>query len=118
MVLSTTANTSAALTTYVPEDIHLGDDVEMIDATAIAPPPPPASAAPEPPTISCSVSRSPIQVGETSNITCNGTAEEGHTLAYSYQASAGQIAPRENRIAARSNADGLQAPLGYRTQYR
>src|SRR5207248_6518101 len=37
MVISTTSNTAAALTTYVPEDIHLGDSVEMIDATPFPP---------------------------------------------------------------------------------
>ena len=88
MVLSTTPNSSAALTTYVPEDIHLGDSVEMIDATPFPPPAVEAAAAALPPTINCSVSRSTIQVGESSNITCNGVAEEGHTHTYSYQASA------------------------------
>ena len=33
MVLSTTPNTATALTTYVPEDIHLGDTIEMISSS-------------------------------------------------------------------------------------
>ena len=106
MVLSTTPNTATALTTYVPEDIHLGDTIEMIDSTPFPPPEVAATAAALPPTINCSVSRSTIQVGESANITCNGVAEEGHTLAYSYQASAGQITPRDNRATLTPNAPG------------
>jgi len=106
MVISTTSNTAAALTTYVPEDIHLGDSVEMIDATPFPPPAEPATTAALPPTISCSVSRSTIQVSESANITCNGVAEEGHTVAYSYQASAGQIIPRDNRATLTPSAPG------------
>lgn len=106
MVLSTTPNTSAALTTYVPEDIHLGDTVEMIDSTPFPPPEVAATAAALPPTISCSVSRSTIQVGESANITCNGVVEEGHTLTYNYQATAGQIVPRDNRATLTPNAPG------------
>ena len=97
MVISTGPNSSTALTTYAPEEARVGDGVEMIEATPYPAPAPEAVAAPEPPTISCSVSRSTIQVGETANVTCNGVAEEGHTVAYSYQASAGQIAPHDSR---------------------
>ena len=106
IVLNTTANTATALTTYVPEDVHLGDSVEMIDATPFPPPAVAAAAAAQPPTIGCSVSRSTIQVGESANITCNGTVEEGHELAYSYQASSGQITPRENRATLTGTAPG------------
>jgi len=106
IVLSTTSNSSAALTTYVPEDIHLGDTVEMIDAVPLPPPPAEPTTAALPPTISCSVNRSTIQVGESANITCNGVAEEGHTLTYSYQASAGQITPRDSRATLSPNAPG------------
>jgi outer membrane protein OmpA-like peptidoglycan-associated protein len=109
MVLSTSANSATALTTLVPEDVHLGDTVEMIDATPFPVVPPEPAAVPEPPTISCSVSRSTIQVGETTNITCNGVAEEGHTVSYSYQASAGQITPRENRATLTATAPGQVA---------
>jgi len=97
MVINAGTNSSTALTTYTPEDARVGDGVEMIEATPYPPPPAEAVAAPEPPTISCSVSRSTIQVGETANITCNGVPEEGHTVTYSYQASAGQIAPHDSR---------------------
>src|SRR5581483_3351023 len=72
MVINAGTNSSTALTTYTPEDARVGDGVEMIEATPYPPPPAEAVAAPEPPTISCSVSRSTIQVGETANITCNG----------------------------------------------
>lgn len=106
MVISTTASSATALTTYAPEDIHLGDFVEMVDATPLPPPAVAAAAAPQPPTISCSVSRSTIQVGESANITCNGVAEEGHNLTYNYQASAGQITPRENRATLAASAPG------------
>lgn len=106
MVLSTTPNTAAALTTYVPEDIHLGDVVEMIDATPFPPPVEAPTTAALPPTISCSVNRTTIQVGESANITCNGVAEEGHTLTYSYQASAGQVMPRDSRATLTPNAPG------------
>jgi outer membrane protein OmpA-like peptidoglycan-associated protein len=106
MVISTSPSTSAALTTAMLEDVHLGDGIEMIDATPIVTAAPAAAAPPEPPTINCSVSRSTIQVGETSNITCNGVPEEGHTLTYSYQASAGQITPRENRATLTGTAPG------------
>jgi outer membrane protein OmpA-like peptidoglycan-associated protein len=106
MVISTTPGTAAALTTLTLEDVHLGDGVEMIDATPIVAAAPAAAAPPEPPTISCSVSRSTIQVGETSNITCNGVPEEGHSLSYSYQASAGQLTPRENRATLTGTAPG------------
>jgi outer membrane protein OmpA-like peptidoglycan-associated protein len=106
MVLSTTSNSATALTTFAPEEIELGDVVEMIDTTPLPPLEVAESAVPEPPTISCSVSRSSIVVGETSNITCNGVAEEGHTLEYSYQASAGQIAPRESRATLTGTAPG------------
>src|SRR5207248_3297295 len=75
-------------------------------ATPFPPPAEPATTAALPPTISCSVSRSTIQVGESANITCNGVAEEGHTVAYSYQASAGQITPRENRATLTPSAPG------------
>ena len=97
MVISAGPNSSTALTTYTPEEARAGDGVEMVEATPYPTPTPEPVAAPEPPTISCSVSRSTIQVGETANITCNGVAEEGHTVAYSYQASAGQIAPHDSR---------------------
>jgi len=106
MVLSTTQNTSTALTTFARETIELGDGVEMVDATPFPPPVEPVVAPPQPPTISCSVSRSSILVGETSNITCNGVPEEGHSLTYSYQASAGQITPRENRATLTGTAPG------------
>lgn len=106
MVISTSSNSSTALTTFVAEDIHLGDDVEMMDSTPIAAPAAAAAPPPQPPTISCSVSRSSMQVGETANITCNGTAEEGHNLSYNYQASAGQIAPHENRATLTATAAG------------
>jgi len=106
MVISTSPTTSAALTTSMLEDVHLGDGIEMIDATPIVTAAPAAVAPPEPPTISCSVSRSTIQVGETSNITCNGVPEEGHTLTYSYQTSAGQLTPRENRATLTGTAPG------------
>ncbi|HWC17352.1 MAG TPA: OmpA family protein [Terriglobales bacterium] len=106
MVINTTNNSATALTTFTPEDIHLGDHVEMIDATPIAKAEPEPAAPPEPPTINCSVSRTTIQVGESSNITCNGVAEEGHTVTYSYQASAGQITPRESRATLVGTAPG------------
>ena len=106
MVLSTTPNSSAALTTYAPEDIHLGDSIEMIDAIPFPPPAAEPTTAALPPTISCSVNRSTIQVGESANITCNGVAEEGHPLTYSYQASAGQITPRDSRATLTPNAPG------------
>jgi len=106
MVLNTTPNSATALTTYSPEDIHLGDTVEMIDATPFPPPVEGPTTAALPPTISCSVSRSTIQVGESANITCNGVAEEGHTVTYSYLASAGQIMPHESRATLTPNAPG------------
>jgi outer membrane protein OmpA-like peptidoglycan-associated protein len=106
MVISTSADSSTALTTYAPEEVRLGDGIEMIDATPIVAPAAANAAAPQPPTISCSTSRSSIQVGETSNIVCNGTAEEGHELAYSYQASSGQIAPHNNRATLTGTAPG------------
>jgi outer membrane protein OmpA-like peptidoglycan-associated protein len=109
MVLSTSANSATALTTFTPEDVHLGDGVEMVDATPFPVVPPEPEAAPEPPTISCSVSRSTIQVGETTNLTCNGVAEEGHTVSYSYQASAGQITPRDSRATLTATAPGQVA---------
>ena len=97
MVLSTTPDSATALTTLALEDIHLGDEVEMVEAVAIPAPGAAAAQPPQPPTISCSVSRPSIQVGETDNITCNGVAEEGHELTYSYQTSIGQVAPHGNR---------------------
>ena len=106
MVINAGPNSSTALTTYTPDDARLGDSVEMIDATPYPPPPPEPVAAPEPPTISCSVSRSTIQVGETANITCNGVPEEGHTVTYSYQASAGQVAPHDSRATLTGTAPG------------
>ena len=106
MVLSTTPSSATALTTFTRETVELGDGVEMIDATPFPPPFVPEAAPPQPPTISCSVSRSSILVGETSNITCNGVPEEGHTLTYSYQASAGQITPRDNRATLTGTAPG------------
>ena len=106
MILSTTPNSSVALTTYAPEAIHLGDTVEMIDSEPFPPPPAEPTTAALPPTISCSVNRSTIQVGESANITCNGVAEEGHTLTYAYQASAGQIIPRDSRATLTPNAPG------------
>jgi outer membrane protein OmpA-like peptidoglycan-associated protein len=106
MVLSTTPNSATALTTLARETIELGDGVEMIDATPFPPAVVAEAAPPQPPTISCSVSRSSILVGETSNITCNGVPEEGHSLAYSYQATAGQITPRENRATLTGTAPG------------
>jgi outer membrane protein OmpA-like peptidoglycan-associated protein len=109
MVLSTSANSATALTTFVPEDVHLGDGIEMIDATPFPVVAPEPAAAPEPPSISCSVSRSTIQVGETTNVTCNGVAEEGHTVSYSYQASAGQITPRDSRATLTATAPGQVA---------
>lgn len=106
IVVSTTPNSSAALTTYVPEDIHLGDTVEMIDSRPFPPPPAEPTTAALPPTINCSVNRSTIQLGETANITCNGVGEEGHTLTYSYQASAGQITPHDSRATLTPSAPG------------
>ena len=106
MVINAGPNSSTALTTYTPEDARLGDGVEMIEATPYPPPPTEPVAAPEPPTISCSVSRSTIQVGETANITCNGVPEEGHTVTYSYQASTGQIAPHDSRATLTGTAPG------------
>jgi len=106
MILSTTPHSSTALTTYAPETIHLGDTVEAIDSEPFPPPPAEPTSAALPPTISCSVNRSTIQVGESANITCNGVAEEGHTLTYAYQASAGQIVPRDSRATLTPNAPG------------
>ncbi len=106
MVINVNQNSSTALTTYMLEDAHLGDGVEMIEATPFPAPAPEPVAAPEPPTISCSVSRSTIQVGESANVTCNGVAEEGHSVSYSYQASAGQITPRDSRATFTGTAPG------------
>jgi outer membrane protein OmpA-like peptidoglycan-associated protein len=109
MVLNTSTHSATALITYVPEDVHLGDGIEMIDATPFPVAAPEPAIAPEPPTISCSVSRSTIQVGESTNVTCNGVAEEGHTVSYNYQATAGQITPRENRATLTATAPGQVA---------
>jgi outer membrane protein OmpA-like peptidoglycan-associated protein len=106
MVLNTTSDSATALVTYAPEAIHVGDFVEMVEATPFPPPPAPIAVVPQPPTISCSVSRPTIQVGESTNITCNGTAEEGHALTYSYQASAGQITPHDSRATLAASAAG------------
>ena len=106
MVMNTTSHSATALVTFAPEAIHLGDRVEAVEATPFPPPAVAAAPPPQPPTIGCSVSRSTIMVGETTNITCNGTAEEGHGLAYSYQASSGQITPRENRATLAATAPG------------
>ena len=107
MVLNTTSNSATALTTYTPEEVHLGDGVEMIDATPFPTAASVAAAAPpQPPTISCSASRATIQVGETSSITCSGSAEEGHSLSYNYQASSGQITPHDTRATLTATAAG------------
>jgi outer membrane protein OmpA-like peptidoglycan-associated protein len=94
----------------VNEDVHLGDGVEMIDVAAEAPEPAPAAAAaanpPQSPTIQCSASRNPIQVGETTSINCNAMAEDGHNATISFQTSAGQIAPHDNRATLTGTAAG------------
>lgn len=112
MILSVTPTTATGLTTYVNEDVHLGDGVEMIDVAAEAPETAPSAAAaapaapPQPPTIQCSASRNPIQVGETTSIGCNAMAEEGHNATISFQTSSGQIAPHDNRATLTGTAAG------------
>lgn len=112
MILSVTPTTATGLTTYVNEDVHLGDGVEMIDVSAEAPETAPSAAAaapaapPQPPTIQCSASRNPIQVGETTSISCNAMAEEGHNATISFQTSSGQIAPHDNRATLTGTAAG------------
>jgi len=112
MILSVTPTTATGLTTYVNEDVHLGDGVEMIDVAAEAPETAPSAAAeapaapPQPPTIQCSASRNPIQVGETTSISCNAMAEEGHNATISFQTSSGQIAPHDNRATLTGTAAG------------
>ena len=44
-----------------------------------------------PPTLSCSVDRSPIMPGERATITCNGSDPDNDPLTYSHTASAGQV---------------------------
>jgi outer membrane protein OmpA-like peptidoglycan-associated protein len=110
MILSVTPTTATGLTTYVNEDVHLGDGVEMIDVAAEAPEAAPSAAPPatppQPPTIQCSASRNPIQVGETTSINCNAMAEEGHNATISFQTSSGQIAPHDNRATLTGTAAG------------
>lgn len=109
MILSVTPSTATGLTTYVNEDVHLGDGVELMDIEAEAPAAA-ASAAPvappQPPTIQCSATRNPIQVGETTNINCNAMAEEGHNATIRFQTSSGQIAPHDNRATLTGTAAG------------
>jgi hypothetical protein len=45
----------------------------------------------EPPTISCSASPSPVDMGGSSNITATGNSPQNRALTYSYSASAGSI---------------------------
>jgi hypothetical protein len=108
MVINTTATTATALTTFAKSDIDLGDAVEPEEAVAEPPAPAPAgeSAVPQPPTIGCSVSRNSMLVGETSSISCNATAEEGHEVTVNFQASGGQITPQRTRAALTSNTPG------------
>jgi hypothetical protein len=108
MVIATTADSATALITFAKWDIRLGDAVEPEEAVAEAPvlAPTAESAAPQPPTIGCSVSRNSMQIGETSSISCNVTAEEGHEATVNFRASAGQITPLRNRATLTSNAPG------------
>lgn len=105
IILRTTSGTATALTTYAPEDVHVGDGVEFEESTPMVKVGP-AVAAAEPPTISCSATRTTIQAGETSNITCDAQAEEGHNVDVKFQASSGQLAPRENRAVFTGTAAG------------
>jgi outer membrane protein OmpA-like peptidoglycan-associated protein len=113
MILSVTPTTATGLTTYVNEDVQLGDGVEMIDLSAEPPAPAAAPAAaatpvapPQPPTIQCSASRNPIQVGESTTINCNAMAEEGHNATISFQANSGKLAPHDNRATLTGTAAG------------
>jgi hypothetical protein len=109
MVLNTTATTATALTTFAKSDINLGDLVEheeVLPEEASAASDGPEPAVPQPPTISCSVSRNSMQVGESSSISCNATAEEGHEVAVNFQANGGQLTPQRSRATLTSNAPG------------
>lgn len=60
-----------------------------------------------PPTATLSVERSPIQPGEHTGITCNGSDPDGDPLTYSYSATGGQVTGTGSN--AQFDATGLQA---------
>ena len=59
-----------------------------------------------PPTASMSVERSPINVGEHTGITCNGTDPDGDPITYSYTATGGQVTG--NGSSAQFDATGVK----------
>ena len=54
--------------------------------SVVQPPPPPM-----PPTASCSVDRSNVQVGEVVNLTVRGNSPDGHPLTYQWSANGGSV---------------------------
>jgi outer membrane protein OmpA-like peptidoglycan-associated protein len=91
IVVGVSPKSSTVMLTYSLEDILVGDSVEMMEP--IPPLPPPAENAP---TISCSANPATVRVGENSHITSDASSPDNRPLAYSFAASAGNIAGQDN----------------------
>ena len=91
IVLSVSPRSSTVMVTFSLEEINVGDYVEMMDP--IPPLPPPVE---NPPTIACTANPPTVRVGESSRITSDASSPDNRPLAYSYAASAGNIAGEDN----------------------
>lgn len=91
IVLSVSPRSSAVLVTYALENIQVGDYVEMEEP--LPPLPPPVENAP---TVACNANPPTVRVGESSQITSDASSPDSRPLAYSFAASAGNIAGQDN----------------------
>ncbi|HYX70685.1 MAG TPA: OmpA family protein, partial [Terriglobales bacterium] len=94
IIVGVTPTSATGLITFALEAVEVGDQVEMAEIPPPPPPPPPPPM--NPPTITCVASPATVHPGENSTITCQGTSPDDRTLAYTFAADRGQLAPRDN----------------------
>jgi outer membrane protein OmpA-like peptidoglycan-associated protein len=117
IVLNVSPTSSTAMITLSVDEIHLGDDVELEEASpetggaeppaSPAPPetataePEPATAktptaAPQPPVMACRAEPAAVRAGETATVTCEATSADNRPLTYSFSAEQGRLVQHDN----------------------
>ncbi len=114
IVLSVTPTSSTAMVTLSLEDIHLGDGVELEEATPetgeaepqASPVPQETSqttaavqapaAAPQPPVIACTAEPPAVHAGDTSTIACEASSADHRPLSFSFSAPNARLVQRDN----------------------
>ncbi len=93
IVLRSSENASTVLITFSLRDIYLGDYIELLEPAPPVEMKPVAAPAPAnlPPSLSCTVDRGSVMVGERVRFTAQASDPENDRLTFTWAASAGQL---------------------------